>query len=123
MAFISGNDGYLKIGALSYSFNEWKLNVEPGNKKFFAFGSAFQQTLPGGCAATITATGPYNAGATPLVPGALAEFHLGWATGIEFVVTARLGAVDWSNKIQPGGDPGTVGITADSHGIFAISFS
>lgn len=121
--FISGNTGYVALGALSYSFGAWKLTVDPGTKKFFAFGSAFQRTLPGGFAATISCDGPYNAGNMPLTPGAVYEFHLGWALGLEFVCNARLGPIDYSNKIQPNGDPGTVGITADSEGAFSINLN
>lgn len=123
MSFISGNDGYVKLGATSYSFNNWKLTVDPGNKKFFAFGSRFQRTLPGGVAGTISASGPYNSGSTALAPGTVYEFHLGWEAGVEIVVSARLGPVDFTNAVQPGGEPGTVGITADSEGTFTISFT
>ena len=123
MAYISGNDGYVKLGALSYSFRNWRLTVDPGLKKFFAFGSAFQRTLPGGFAATLTAEGPYDAGNTPLVPGTVYEFHLGFAVGVEFVCNARLGPVEYGTEIAPGGDPATVNITADSDGTFSIIFT
>lgn len=122
-AFISGNSSYFRLGAVSYSFNGWRLNVDPGLKKFFAFGSAFQRTLPGGFAASISADGPYNAGNMPLTPGVVYEAHLGFDTGIEFVVSARLGPVDYTNKIQAGGDPATISVTLESEGAFSINFT
>ncbi len=121
--FISGVDGYVKLGALAYNFKNWKLSVDPGLKKFFAFGSAFQRTLPGGIAGVITCTGPLNKGNTPLVPGVVYEFHLGWAFGLELVVNARLGPTDFETEISQGGDPAGVSITADSEGAFGISFT
>lgn len=123
MAFISGNDAYVKLGAVSYNFATWKLSVDPGNKKFFAFGSRSQRTLPGGIAATITCDGPLNKGSTPLVPGTVYEFHLGWELGVELVVNARLGPTEFETAIAAGGDPASVSITADSEGDFTFSFT
>lgn len=121
--YISGNDGYVKLGTTEYNFGNWKCSIDPGNKKFFAFGSRFQRTLPGGVAGTITAEGPYNAGNMPLTPGVVYEFHLGYESGLEIVVSARLGPIDFSNAIGAGGDPGQVSITADSEGEFTIVYT
>jgi hypothetical protein len=121
--FISGNDMYVKLGSTEYSFGAWTFTVDGGNKKFFAAGSAFQRTLPGGIAGTVEADGPYNSGNMPLQVGVVYEFHLGLETGDEFIVDARLGNVKYGNKIDAGGQPASCSISADSDGEFNIELS
>jgi hypothetical protein len=122
--FISGNEGYVKLGATAYTFGEWQFPVEGGTRKFFAFGSDFQKTLPGGKSAQVTVKGPYNAGNMALVVGDVYEMHLGWAAGVELVVSARLDKVDFGNKIGQGGEPGgQISCTFESEGAFGISFT
>lgn len=121
--FISGNTSYVTLGALAYSFGGWRLNVDGGTKKFFALGSNFQRTTAGGIAGTPVLDGPYNAGNMPLVIGTLYELHLGFAPGIELVLTARFSVVDYSTKVEAGGDPAQCSASFDSDGSFGISFN
>ncbi|HEY1188103.1 MAG TPA: hypothetical protein VGE74_10625 [Gemmata sp.] len=121
--FISGNNSYVKLGSLSYSFSKWRLPIDSGNKKFFAFGSQAQRTLPGGYAATPVCDGPYNAGNMPLSAGVVYELHLGFAPGVELVVNARVANIEYSAEITAGGDPAQCSVTFDSHGEFSISYT
>ena len=122
--YISGIDSYVKLGALPYSFKNWNFPVDGGVKKFFAFGSNFQRTLPGGISAEITMKGAYNQGNMPLVVGNVYEVHLGFAAGIEIVVNARLANVSFESEISAGGEPGgQCSCTFASEGAFAVSFS
>ncbi len=122
--YISGNDGYVKLGIVDYGFGEWSFPVEGGVKRFFAFGSKFQRTLPGGISAQINMKGAYNQGNMPLVLHNVYELHLGWAVGIELTVSGRLDKVHYSNKIGPGGEPGgQCEVTFESEGAFGISFT
>jgi hypothetical protein len=120
--FISGQDMYVQLGSTQYAFSNWTFTIDPGNKKFFAAGSAFQRTLPGGIAGTIEADGPYDSGNMPLQAGQIYEFHLGLETGDEFVVSARLGPVKYKNQVA-GSDPANCSITADSDGEFDIDLT
>ncbi len=121
--FISGNDSYVKLGAASYSFGKWRLPVEGGVKKFFAFGHNFQRTTAGGVSATPVVEGPYNAGNMPLVVNQVYEVHLGFAVGVELVLNARLSTVEYSTQISAGDDPGQVSVTFESDGVFTIAYS
>lgn len=122
--FISGNDSYVKLGALAYNFGEWKLPIDGGVKKFFAFGSKFQRTLPGGIAAAPVVSGPYNAGNMPLALHAVYELHLGFAAGVELVVNARVSNIEFGSKIEAGGEPGgQCSVTFESEGDFGITFT
>ncbi len=119
--YIGGADGYVKLGATAYNFAKWTCEFDPGNIKFFAFGSSFQITLPSGKSAKLSFEGPYNQGNMPLTPGTVYEFHLGWMVGIEIVVSARLGPLKVSNEIKQGGEPAPVSCEADSHGSFTFA--
>lgn len=121
--FIGGNDSYVKLGAVPYGFNEWTLPVDGGVKKFFAFGTQGQLTVAGGYGADFSMQGVYNAGNFPLVVNNLYDVHLGFAAGIELVVTARLANVEFSTKLSSGGDPAGVKCSWMSHGNFSLSFT
>ena len=121
--FISGNESYVRLGSLSYSFAKWRLPIDAGVKKFFAFGSAAQRTLPGGYAGTPVCEGPYNAGNMPLALGALVELHLGFAPGVELAVNARIGSIEFSTEVSSGGEPAQCSVTFETHGDFTISFA
>lgn len=122
--FVSGVDGYTKLGAVAYNFGEWEFPVEGGTRKFFAFGHDFQRTLPGGKSAQITMRGAYNAGNMPLAVGVVYQLHLGWMAGIEIVVSGRLDKVRYSNKTGQGGEPGgQAECVFESEGVFGISFT
>ncbi len=122
--FVSGNDGFVKLGTVDYAFKKWSFPVKGGTKVFFAFGSDFQRTLPGGKGAQITLEGAYDQGNMPLTVGMLYELHLGWSVGVELVVSARLSDPTFSNEIGAGGEPGgQVGVTFDSDGPFTIIFT
>lgn len=121
--FISGNASYVKLGVLEYSFNKWRLPIDGGVKKFFAFGHNFQRTLPGGVAGQPQVSGPYNAGNMPLTINALYELHLGWAVGVELVVTARCANIEYGSEINAGGDPGQCSVTFESDGPFTVVFT
>ncbi|MBP3956469.1 hypothetical protein J8F10_14405 [Gemmata sp. G18] len=121
--WISGNNSYVRLGAQSYEFGKWRLPVEGGVKKFFAFGHNFQRTTAGGVAATPVVDGAYNAGNMPLTVNALYELHLGFAAGIELALNARLSSVEYSAEISAGGDPGMVSCTFESDGEFSIIFT
>ncbi|AMV25526.1 hypothetical protein VT84_14100 [Gemmata sp. SH-PL17] len=122
-AFISGNDSYVKLGAQSYSFNKWRLPVDGGVKKFFAFGSNKQRTTPGGVAASPVVEGAYNAGNMPLSINVVYELHLGFAIGVELVLNARLASVEYSTEMSAGGEPGMVSCTFESDGEFTVDFT
>ena len=122
--FISGNESYVKLGAVSYQFGKWKIPIDGGTKTFFAFGSNFQRTLPGGIKGQPSVEGAYDQGNMPLTVGALYELHLGWTTGVELVVNARLSTVEFGSEIGAGGEPGgkvTAGF--ESHGPFSVAFT
>lgn len=121
--FISGNEAYVKLGVAAYSFNKWRIPIDGGVKKFFAFGSNFQLTLPGGIGAQIVVEGPYNQGNMPLVLNNLYAVHLGWMAGVEILVTARLAKIEYNNQLSSGGEPGGATCTFESHGAFAVSFT
>lgn len=121
--FISGNDSYVKLGVVAYQFNKWRLPIDGGTKKFFAFGSSFQRTLPGGKSAQPQVSGPYDAGNMPLAVGVVYELHLGWAVGLELVVSARVSNIDYSSEVSAGGEPGQCSVTFESEGSFTVSFT
>ena len=121
--FISGNDGYTKLGAVAYNFGKWTFPIDGGVKKFFAFGSAFQRTSAGGISGQVTLEGPYNQGNMPLVLHTVYELHLGWAVGVEIVVNARLANIEYSNEVSAGGEPGGVSCVFESDGAFTVSFT
>ncbi len=121
--FISGNEIYIKLGAVSYSFSKWRLPIDGGVKKFFAAGHNFQRTLPGGIAGQPQVSGPYNQGNMPLVVNVVYELHLGWAAGIELVISGRVANIEYSNEVSAGGEPGQCSVTFESDGIFTVSFT
>ncbi|AMV27372.1 hypothetical protein VT84_23435 [Gemmata sp. SH-PL17] len=121
--WISGNESYVKLGAVSYGFGKWRLPVEGGVKKFFAFGHNFQRTTAGGVSATPVVEGAYNAGNMPLVVNQVYELHLGFAVGVELVLNARLSTVEYSTQISAGDDPGQVSVTFESDGVFTIAYT
>lgn len=122
--FISGNDAYVALDSVEYAFNKWTLPIEGGIRKFFAFGSKFQRTLPGGISSTIQLDGPYNQGNMPLALHALVEVHLGWEQGVELVVPARVANIEFSNAIGQGGEPGgQARVTLESNGEFQVEFT
>ncbi len=122
--FISGNDGFAKLGTDAYNFNKWALPIEGGTKKFFAFGSDFQRTLPGGKSAQVSMEGAYNQSNMPLTIGTVYALHLGWAVGIELALSARCSNIEYSNAIGQGGEPGgQCKVTFDSEGTFTIIFT
>lgn len=121
--FISGNEAYTKLGATSYTFNRWTLPIEGGVKKFFAFGSKFQRTTPGGISTQIVLEGPYNRGNMPLVLHAVYDVHLGFEAGVEMVVSARLANIEYGVAISQGGDPAGCKCTFESDGDFGINFT
>lgn len=121
--FYGGDTAYVKLGAASYSFNNWELPIDGGTKKFFAFGSNYQRTTAGGISGEVVCTGPYNVGNMPLVVNTIYELHLGHAPGVEHVVSARLANIKLSSTIDQGGDPDTIACTFFSDGAFTASVS
>lgn len=122
--FISGNEGFTKLGSVEYSFKKWAFPIKGGTKVFFAFGSDFQRTLPGGKGAQITMEGAYNQGNMPLTIGTVYALHLGWAVGIELTVSARCSDINYSNEIGQGGEPGgQCSVTFESEGPFTVVFT
>ncbi|AWM40309.1 hypothetical protein GobsT_12220 [Gemmata obscuriglobus] len=121
--FISGNNSYVKLGAVAFSFNKWRLPLDGGVKKFFAFGHNFQRTLPGGVAGAPVCEGPYNAGNMPLALGALVVLHLGFAAGVELAVNARVSTIEYSSEISAGGDPAQCSVGFETDGEFTINFT
>lgn len=122
--FISGNDGYVKLDANEYAFGEWEFPIDGGTKRFFAFGSDFQRTLPGGKAAQISMKGAYNQGNMPLVVGVVYDLHLGWEVGVELSVSARVDKITYSNKVSAGGEPGgQCTVQFESDGPFTVDFT
>lgn len=121
--YISGNEGYILLGAQPYGWKKWGFAVKGGTKVFFAFGSDFQRTLPGGKGAQITCEGAHDQGNMPLAVGTVYELHLGWAAGVELVVNARLADPSFSNEIGSGGEPGgQSSVMFESEGPFSVEF-
>lgn len=121
--FIGGNDSYVKLGAVAYGFNKWNIPIDAGVKTFYVFGTQGQLTVAGGYGAEITAEGVYNAGNFPMIVGNLYDVHLGFAPGVELLVTARLANAEFSTQISQGGDPAGVKVTFKSHGNFSLVLS
>ena len=122
--FISGVQGSFLVDDIAMNFKNWKFPIDGGTRKFFAFGSGFQRTLPGGISAEITAEGAYNQGNMPLALGALGDLVLGWDDNVNLTVTARLSNIEYSNEIGQGGEPGgQCKVTFASDGEFEITFT
>jgi hypothetical protein len=122
--FIGGNDAYVQLDEILYSFKNWGFPIDGGTRKFFSFGSDFQRTLPGGKSAQVTMEGAYNQGNMPLVIGVVYEVHCGWEEGIEFLVSCRIDKIEYSNEIGAGGEPGgQCKVTMESEGSFVIDFT
>ena len=122
--FISGNDGAVTLGSTEYSFKKWTIPIEGGTRRFFAFGSDFQRTLPGGKSAQVVLEGAYNQGNMPLTIGAVVTVTLVWTTLISIGLSARISNIEFSNEIGQGGEPGgQCKVTLDSEGSFTITFS
>lgn len=121
--YISGNESYVQLGAVTYNFSKWRLPIDGGVKKFFAFGSNFQRTLPGGIAAQPQVSGPYNQSNMPLVLNTVYVLHLGWAAGIELLLSARVANIEYSTEVSAGGEPGQCSVTFESEGSFTVSFT
>lgn len=112
------------LDTINYAFKKWAFPVKGGTKVFFAFGSDFQRTLPGGKGAQITLDGAYNQGNMPLVIGQVYPLHLGWDVMTELEVTARLADVNYSAEIGAGGEPGgQCQAVFESDGPFEVSFT
>lgn len=123
MAVTSGNDAFVKLGATTMAFAKWSLDFDSGNKKFFAFGSAFQRTLEGGKGATITLEGPYDNATMSLTMGTVFEIHLGLTAALELIVSGRLADGSIGTEIAQGGDPAGISVKFDSDGSFALAFT
>ncbi len=121
-AFVSGNEGYVQLGATRYTFGKWSLAMDFGVKKFNAFGHNFQRTTAGAVAGQITAEGPYNAGNMPLAGNTVYTFHLGFAPGLELLLNARVSNLEYATEIG-GTDPSQIKLTAESDGEFTIGFN
>jgi hypothetical protein len=126
--FIDGNDAFVTMtappaAAVSYHFRKWSIPIEGGVRKFFAFGSKFQRTLPGGISSQVILEGAYNQGNMPLALHQLYAIELGWEVGISIEVTGRLANIEFSNEIGQGGEPGgQARCTFESDGSFDITF-
>jgi hypothetical protein len=122
--FISGVDAYVLLGAAPYSFRKWTIPYDGGCRTFFAFGSNFRRTLPGGLSADITLEGAYNQGNMPLVLQQVYPVHLGWEAGIELLTNARVNKITYSNETGQGGEPGGQAVVELlSDGEFEVAFT
>jgi hypothetical protein len=119
--FISGSDAYASVGGSSMNFNRWSVDMEGGIKKFYAFGSAFQRTLEGPNAATITLEGPYNQSNMAIAKNTVYALLLGWETSVEFSVSGRCESISFSTEISESGDPATVRVVFASDGSFTAA--
>lgn len=119
MAFKSGFSGYVLVGSTAYTFGKWKLAMKGGTPKTTNFTSGGYRTLvPGIIEGTITLSGPWNVGSTPLAVNSSYVFHLGLDTGVELVVTAQVSSIEPDNDVE--GTP-QVSVTAESNGAFVAA--
>ncbi|VTR93207.1 unnamed protein product [Gemmata massiliana] len=121
MGYLSGKTGYVQLGSTTYSFGKWKLSMKAGTPKITNWTTnGFQAVVPGVVAATISCSGPWNFGRTPVTLNSVYAFHLGLDTGVELVVNAQVSAIEPENDVE--GTP-AVSITAESTGTFTASIS
>jgi hypothetical protein len=119
MPNLSGKTGYTKLGSAIYPFGKWKFSIKAGSPKVTNFTSLGFQALVGGViSGTVTLSGPWNVGSTPVAANGVYVFHLGLDTGIELVVTAQVTAIDPENDVE--GTP-QVSVTAESTGPFTAA--
>lgn len=116
MPVYSGKTGYVKLGAAQYDFDEWTLTTDTDIGKYFILGYGFQLTTDGMNKGVVELKGPHNVGSMAVVQGAVYTFHLGWTTGVELVVPARVSKN--VRNVQAANSPPTVSISADTHGEF-----
>lgn len=120
---ISGNNLTLSLAATAYTFGEWTYTIDGGIKKYFAAGSFFQRTLPGGVAGKITAKGTYDAGNMALAVGTVYAVILGIDSvlTLTFTCSARLASVEYHNVIESGGTGMSCTIELDTDGSFTLT--
>jgi hypothetical protein len=63
--YVSGISGSVQIGAISYAFKKWSMDIDTNLPKVNNFLSIFQQLVAGIRSANLTLEGPYYEGSYP----------------------------------------------------------
>lgn len=124
MAFnpLAGIQGSVKIGAVSYAFHEWTLNM--GTKVLLVnnfTGASFQQTIPGVTKAELTLNAlTYDRGNMPFVTGTKYAFILGYDSVTSVTVTIQVETIEAGanyDELEP------IRIIGQSDGVFTSAIS
>lgn len=118
---LSGKSGSTNIGATSYSFGKWKVALKTNLPKVTNWNSGgFQQLVSGITEATLTISGPYDAGNMPFTVGNSYIWLLNWTNVLGLSVPAIIESIDADNDVD--GNP-TISITARSSGNFTAAIT
>lgn len=121
MGYLSGSKGFVTVGGVPYSFNKWKFPMKGGTPKVSNWTTGpYQAVVPGMIDGTITLSGPWNVGSTPLAVNGVYVFALGLDTGVSLGVTAQVNSIEPDNDQE--GTP-TVSVTAVSTGAFTAAIA
>ncbi len=119
--FLSGLTGGVLVAGNVYSFGKWKASIKckliPRNN-FTSQG--FQLLVKGFLDATLTISGPYDAGNMPITCGNAYLFTLQWTAAITFPVVAFVESLEPDDDAE---DAPNVAITAKSSGLFTPSIT
>lgn len=111
----SGLTGSVKVGDVSYAFGKWKVSYKQNLPKVNNFTSAYQQLVNGLTSATVTITGPYDAGNMDFTVGDAVEFVLAVNAELSFTVPVLLSDIEIEDDID---DAARVTLTGQSTGDF-----
>jgi len=120
--YLAGKYGYVSAsnasGTVTYSFDKWTLDINCDLPKVTNFTSGgFQNMVANIFSAKIGASGPYNAGNTPIAAGSAYLFTLGFSQSIFIQVTGLVSNISPSVDINGAAH---VAISADSIGSFTV---
>ncbi len=121
MAFLSGKDGSVKIGATSFAFGKWRVPLKIGLPKVTNFTSQGAQLLVTGVyAGTVIVEGPWDVGNMPFALGQSAVWLLGVSNAIALSVTGYIESIEPSDDTE---DTPRVTITVQSSGPFTAAIT
>ena len=121
MAFHAGKTGRVTVGVANWKLNRWEADIRTDIVDTTNFESGgFKENIAGLQYASITASGPYDAGSMAMTSGTSYSFTLQIGTGITFTITARVASIRVGTEVA---DKGTVTVTAESTGTFTPSIT
>lgn len=121
MAFNAGPSGAFLVGGVAYALGKWRFSQKAALPKVNNFTSGYQELVSGLKSGTVTAEGPYNAGAMPMSAGTSYALTMRVVAGVDLLApTAYCESIDPSQDIE---DAARVTITFQTSGAFSYSIA